>query len=386
LRDAIVISSQTWGHFGTLERISISLALAGARVLYCEKPYTLLHARTRSNFKSPLGISVFRPTIVSRKHYSYPLGSRLQAAMFARQIINRAKKLKLNRPIVIYPHGIHYPPLARELKRRGFDLVYFCGDYELEGLVEHAQIADVTLVLAQAAYLDLKKELGGKIYKLAETGPVPESLLAHDKVRPRQTGAWPQIPSPRLIYFGFIDERINGELLQKLLSGNPDWNLVSFAKKMDRPMPNHFVLPWGSPAQLAHLLGPGAIGFQPYRLNTTKSLHAVPLKTFDYFAFGMPVVSTPISFMQECGDLVYTGSTVEELTAAISMALAEPLDSPKRAERLSFAQRNGNTIEQVSRFLAPLFAESDQFPPAGWNTLSVPQSTLQEANAVRAIA
>jgi len=106
----------------------------------------------------------------------------------------------------------------------------------------------------------------------------------------------------------------------------------------------------------------------------------------EYFAFGMPVVSTPISFMQECGDLVYTGSTVEELTAAISMALAEPLDSPKRAERLSFAQRNGNTIEQVSRFLAPLFAESDQFPPAGWNTLSVPQSTLQEANAVRAIA
>lgn len=386
MRDAIVISSQTWGNFGTLERISISLALAGASVLYCEKPYTLLQKRTRTKLKIPLNISVCRPTIVSRKHYWYALGSRLQASMFARQIVNRAQKLKLNRPIVIYPHGVHYPPLARELKRRGFDLVYFCGDYELEGLGEHAQIADMTLALSQAAYIDLKKEFGGKIYKLAETGPVPESLLAEDHVSPPQQVVWPQIPTPRLIYFGYMDERIDVELIQKLLSANPDWNLISFGKKLNQPMPNHFVLPWGSPALLAQLLGPGAVGFQPYRLTDTKSLHAVPLKTFDYFAFGIPVVSTPISFLRECGDLVYSGSTVEELTAAVEMALAEPPDSPKRAERMSFAQRNGNTIEQVSLFLAPLLAESDVFPPADWDTRPVPQTPSQKMNVVQAIA
>lgn len=381
MRDAIVVSSQTWSHFGTLERISICLAMAGAGVLYCEKPYTLLERRTRTNFKSHLDISVHRPTIISRKHYRYSVGSRFQAAMFARQIVRRARKLNLKRPVVIYPHGVHYPPLARELKRRGFDLVYFCGDYEVAGIFEHARIADLTLVLSHAAYLDLKKEVGEKICKLAETGPVPASLVPRTALGAASATAWPEIPSPRLIYFGNIETRVDLGLLETFLRANPKWNFVSFAQKPAQPMPNHFVLPWGSPEQLTQLLAPGSIGFQPYECHTTKTLHCVPLKMFDYFAHGIPVVSTPITFLQECGDLIYAGSTVEELSAAVQMALAEPPDSPKRAERMNFAEKNGNTIEQVSQFLAPLLAESEIFPPLAWEkgTRALPSTSSCQA-------
>ena len=76
----------------------------------------------------------------------------------------------------------------------------------------------------------------------------------------------------------------------------------------------------------------------PYDRSHPKNLHCVPLKIFDYFALGMPVVSTPIVAVREYADLVYLGATPNEFAEAISFALKEPIDSPKRAKRMTVAR------------------------------------------------
>jgi glycosyltransferase involved in cell wall biosynthesis len=93
----------------------------------------------------------------------------------------------------------------------------------------------------------------------------------------------------------------------------------------------------------------------PYDCGIPKNLHCVPLKLFDYFACGMPVVSTRIVFLQEYEDLVYLGSTADELADAISQALTEPADSPKRGRRIAVAREH--SIGRSAQFLASILHE-----------------------------
>ena len=69
----------------------------------------------------------------------------------------------------------------------------------------------------------------------------------------------------------------------------------------------------------------------------------------------MPVVSTPIVFLQEYEDLVYLGRTPEELADSISRALVEPVDSPKRAGRIAVAREH--SIGRSARIMASILDE-----------------------------
>lgn len=64
----------------------------------------------------------------------------------------------------------------------------------------------------------------------------------------------------------------------------------------------------------------------------------MPLKVFDYFNAGIPVVSTPIVNLFEYSDTIYFGDTAEELAAAIELALSEPQDSQRKSARRDIAK------------------------------------------------
>jgi hypothetical protein len=78
----------------------------------------------------------------------------------------------------------------------------------------------------------------------------------------------------------------------------------------------------------------------PYYCYDEQALHCVPLKLLDYFAFGIPVVSTPIVHLWDYEDLIYFGDTAEELALAVKAALSEPIDSPKRTARVEIARKH----------------------------------------------
>jgi hypothetical protein len=72
----------------------------------------------------------------------------------------------------------------------------------------------------------------------------------------------------------------------------------------------------------------------------------------------MPVVSTRIIFLQEYDDLVYLGNTPDELADAISQALTEPANSPKRARRMALARNHsiGRSAQALASILDELSA------------------------------
>jgi hypothetical protein len=94
----------------------------------------------------------------------------------------------------------------------------------------------------------------------------------------------------------------------------------------------------------------------PYDCSGKKNLHCSPLKLYDYFLAGLPVVSTPILEISKFKDLVYVGSSAKELSAAVGRALREPSDSSKRSLRTEVARAHsteaqGRRLEEVLEFL-----------------------------------
>jgi glycosyltransferase involved in cell wall biosynthesis len=144
-------------------------------------------------------------------------------------------------------------------------------------------------------------------------------------------------------------------LLRETLSHHPEWQFLYFDARKWLGLVNEHILPWCSREKLAGVLAGLDAGFMPYDCAIPKNLHCVPLKLFDYFSCGMPVVSTRIVFLQEYEDLVYLGSTPDELADAISQALTEPVNSPKRARRIALAREH--SIGRSSQLLVSILDE-----------------------------
>ena len=100
------------------------------------------------------------------------------------------------------------------------------------------------------------------------------------------------------------------------------------------------------------------VGVMPYDCFDEKNLHCSPLKLFDYFLAGIPVVSTPILSLSEYPDLIYFGETAEEFSRAIEKALTEPVTSPKRQQRVEAAR--GHSTEVLGKRLAEVLNLNEQ--------------------------
>jgi hypothetical protein len=274
-----------------------------------------------------------------------------------KQISRAARQLALRNPVFFYPHGRYALLLAAAMKRRGSTLVHICMDYELRDQIEHVQISDLTLAIPQAAFAELRKSFGPKIRKLPQFAAPADP--DHDMSEPNELAcsASQSVPKPWLVYLGDVEGRVDLGLLERVLKQHPEWHFISFGNKDPLSLPNSHILPWGSSQSWNHFLSKGAIGFIPYDCRDEKNMHCVPLKLFDYFARGLPVVSTPIAYVLDYPDLVYIGGSAEELATAIGQAVREPEDNSCSAKRKSIAAEH--SIENLSRVLAPLLADGE---------------------------
>ena len=226
-------------------------------------------------------------------------------------------------------------------------------DYELELLKEHVRESDLALVIPQAAFEELREQFGRKVRKIPQLSYIDDSVGSPDGLR--ESPELSTIPKPRLGYLGGLTGRISLPLLRETLSRHPEWQFLSFDARKWLGLTNEHILPWHSREELAGVLAGLDAGFMPYDCAIPKNLHCVPLKLFDYFSYGMPVVSTRIVFLQEYEHLVYVGSTADELANAISQALTEPVNSPKRAIRIALAREH--SIDRSAQLLASVLDE-----------------------------
>ena len=346
MHDAIIVSGWNWESANVPERLALALAYAGRRVLYCENPVSIIRSPARTLTEVRKGIFVLGLKLLGHRLNAFYGVQQVQTFYLANQILRNAKKLNLREPIFIYPHGEHSLMLAYEFKRRGFRLIHICMDYECEQEIAHVKQSNLTLVIPTRAFEDLKRSFGGKVQHLPQLWWDGDESSREGFEEPRELAS---ISRPRLGYLGNLTGRVSVPLIEEILSKHPDWQFVAFGTKKYLSLPNEHILHWRSQSELAAVLAGLDIGFMPYDCTDQKNLHCVPLKLFDYFAQGMPVVSTPILCLKEYNDLVYVGDTAEKLAQAILLALAEPAVSPKKAKRKAIA--HAHSVEKLSKLI-----------------------------------
>ena len=143
------------------------------------------------------------------------------------------------------------------------------------------------------------------------------------------------IPHPRLGFFGVIDERFDGELLEQVAARRPDWNFVMIGpivkihpESLPR-LPNIHYLGAKKYDELPDYLAGWDIALLLFARNDSTRFIS-PTKTPEYLAAGKPVISTSIrDVVRPYGELklVEIADTADELIQAAEKILSRSSES-----------------------------------------------------------
>ncbi|MBY0508371.1 MAG: glycosyltransferase [Bryobacteraceae bacterium] len=138
------------------------------------------------------------------------------------------------------------------------------------------------------------------------------------------------IPSPRLGYFGVIDERLDLDLLAQIADHRPEWQLVLVGPvvKIDPQTlpqrPNIHYLGGKQYGELPAYIKRWDVCLMPFAMNESTKFIS-PTKVLEYMAADKPIVSTPIAdVVQPYQTMVRIGSTQEEFIGCCEEALSPP--------------------------------------------------------------
>jgi teichuronic acid biosynthesis glycosyltransferase TuaH len=85
------------------------------------------------------------------------------------------------------------------------------------------------------------------------------------------------------------------------------------------------------------------VGLTPYA-DTDFNRASFPLKTLEYLANGLPVVSTDLPAVRWLDtDLIEVGTGPEDFASKVREVLSRPFDEAERARRIAFARRHSWT-------------------------------------------
>jgi glycosyltransferase involved in cell wall biosynthesis len=161
----------------------------------------------------------------------------------------------------------------------------------------------------------------------------------------RRTGRlrslFPHPDRPLAVYFGTL-RRADVPLLVETIRLRPDVNILCAGTLGDEvdprwsddlDLPNVRFLPRYRNDEMPSLLADADVGLIAYAVDEFNA-GSSPTKLFEYFALGLPVVSTALPYPAEEEALLRTASSPGEFAAAIDAALA---DDGGRAERVALA-------------------------------------------------
>lgn len=168
-------------------------------------------------------------------------------------------------------------------------------------------------------------------------------------------------------YFGSLDEWFDVEAVRAAAVRLPECEFVLLGRVEDRK-----VLTLGSLAnvrfygeipydRLPEYIKEFDVALIPF-LVTPLTLATNPIKLYEYFSCGMPVVSSLLPEVMEYGDLVYLAGRPEEFAAQVEAALAEQ-DATVRRKRRAVAE--SQSWDARAAELADLLPDRIPFLPTG---------------------
>lgn len=172
---------------------------------------------------------------------------------------------------------------------------------------------------------------------------------------------------PIIGFIGAINNRIDYCLLQTVARKHPNWQFVlqgaieteptsnsSWKQQLDAllQMPNVVHQPAVDRTQLLAVLQHWTVGIIPYQSKQLFNQYCFPMKLFEYFYAGLPVVSTPIDELQHYSQFVQIAASATEFLQAIEHCLAEPLSPQHKTEmrKLAISHRYEHKIRTIVEF------------------------------------
>ena len=222
-------------------------------------------------------------------------------------------------------------------RESGFPIVYDCHDL-LSGFgniareivaAEAGQFRESDLVLfSSQGLLDMyRSQVPGKC------------LLVRNAVSARQFGqasALPAAPPFVVGYLGALDSWFDIEAVRQAALINPQCRFVLAGHVEFEPIKrlsniSNVELVGEIPYErVPELLARFRAAMIPFRVNPL-TVMTNPIKLYEYFSCGLPVVTSPLPETQVMGELVYTAGTPADFAAQVKRALAE--DDPVRRDR-----------------------------------------------------
>ena len=232
-------------------------------------------------------------------------------------------------------------PVARRLRQvSGFPILYDCHDL-LSGFGNvGADLLAAEAPLIDGADLVLFSSLG-----LMEHFPgVPNRLLVRNGVTAREFANVPAVASavPVVGYLGALDSWFDIEAVEQAAAAHPQCRFVLAGRVEFEPIrrleriSNVELLGEVPYDRVPGLLASFQVGLIPFRINPL-TLMTNPIKLYEYFSRGIPVVSAPLPEACAMGDLVYLGADPTEFSRAVSQAVRED-DPARRARRREIAE------------------------------------------------
>ncbi len=197
---------------------------------------------------------------------------------------------------------------------------------------EAAVLDGVDLTIVASPELQRAKQGAGRELLVLENGVEPTEYADA-----RRSGSEPDdlaaVPKPRIGYSGLISKRLDLELIHDIAVRRPDCSLVLIGKVDAREcedaltrvqqLPNVHMLGEKPATEVASYIVGFDIGLLPYAINL-ETMHISPIKMYEYWAAGKPVVSTSIPAAQRHKFAVNVAESHDEFHSMIDRVLDKP--------------------------------------------------------------
>ena len=329
------LSNFSWNNPNVLELLCESAAFNNFKVRHFSKPCSIL--KTKNNFKNCSSIdSIEAKNLLnlSTRITTLPLGGRVQNYFLWKQI--KPKCHKRVKKVLFYNNLDSLSGLSEKFRSYFDILIYLCADYSEinDHLIFNCNLADGIFVIPPTMYQLLQQRYPEKsliLWPQPVTSTFNSPLKGNQKVELDKI--LEKIPQPRLIYAGLGLDRLNSGIYQSIPARFPSCSFISFGGTKFKRKKNIFEIPSVSKQEMLYIISQCQVGFMPYDISDPHNLHCVPLKLFDYFSAGLPVVSSKLLNIYKYKKLLFLCETLDEFECAIQKSLCEEISSEAREKR-----------------------------------------------------
>ena len=235
-------------------------------------------------------------------------------------------------------------------KKFGAKVLYDCMDdwqnwtaeprISKENLAEERRLAKEcdTLVVTSQEFLERQQAAGLKPV-LARNGADFDFFA-----NPRSSDLLANVPKPIVGYYGAIADWFDLELVTKLAQSRQQYSFVLIGQVHGvdvsklASMPNVHLLGEKNYREIPLYLSHFSACLIPFRLNNlTKGVD--PVKVYEYFSQGKPVVATDMAELAQSTDLLYIGKNLPDFAHKVDQAIQEK-DPHLRQRRIAYAAAN----------------------------------------------